>query len=101
MQEHTHTDGRTDRRFHRDIIPAYCTRLMRLNMYAISTLDHAVSSKPWVSSQAHWKAFRQRKNFNERKQHLKDHSDEAVKVTAHTIRLSIAMNINRRYSRRD
>ena len=43
------------------------------------------SCLPFVSPQAHWKGFKQRKNFKDRKQHLKDHSDEAVKVTGYMI----------------
>lgn len=31
-------------------------------------------------SQAHWKGYKQRRKFKDRKQYLKDHSDEAVKV---------------------
>lgn len=31
-------------------------------------------------SQAHWKGYKQKKNFNDRKQYLKDHDAEAVKV---------------------
>lgn len=30
--------------------------------------------------QAHWKGYKQKKKFKDRKQYLKDHSDEAVKV---------------------
>ena len=32
--------------------------------------------------QAHWRGFKQRKDFNNRKQYLNDHSEDAVKVTA-------------------
>lgn len=37
----------------------------------------------WLSllSQAHWKGHQQRKKFKDRKQYLKDHSEEAIKVT--------------------
>uniref|UniRef100_A0A671W7Q4 IQ motif containing GTPase activating protein 1 n=1 Tax=Sparus aurata TaxID=8175 RepID=A0A671W7Q4_SPAAU len=33
-------------------------------------------------SQAHWKGYKQRRKFKDRKQYLKDHSDEAVKIQA-------------------
>lgn len=37
----------------------------------------------WFSilrSQAHWKGYKQKKKFEQRKQYLKDHSEDAVKV---------------------
>lgn len=32
-------------------------------------------------SQAHWKGYKQKEKFKDRKQYLKEHSDDAVKVS--------------------
>lgn len=51
---------------------------MDRNISLIEEVSIVILGLPF--SQAHWKGYKQRKTFKDRKEYLEDHTSEAVKV---------------------